>query len=348
MFKIIRVFLYILFFEGWLSNLLAASFPLIDCLKNGETNLAAMMILAKSNINVVDEKGLTPLHIACKEGYENIAMLLISNHAEIRKDAIGATPLHYAAAKSLTNVAEILLKKGVGIDDTTDAKWLNIVPGNSTSLHFATLRCTYEGIGIIPFLIQHGADPNAENESGMTPLLYAAYNNRPDLVRELLENGADPDHLFSGKLRDIDLPNSCYHATALDFATRFGYSECCRYLIEKTDLSKCSLFPEKIYLALVLTGDTNCVKEIAAKGIDINYRDDNGLTALYWAVISKKCAMIKFLLELGVDRNVELKRFGTVKVMGEKKMRHIDARPGDTAYDIAQKIGDRNIINSFN
>ncbi len=42
-------------------------------------------------------------------------------------------------------------------------------------------------------LLAAGADPNAVNEFGKTPLMTAAHMNRPDTVRMLLSHGADPN-----------------------------------------------------------------------------------------------------------------------------------------------------------
>jgi ankyrin repeat protein len=40
--------------------------------------------------------------------------------------------------------------------------------------------------------LKHGADPNAQNKNGVTPLHTAAYNGHVDIVKLLLEHGADP------------------------------------------------------------------------------------------------------------------------------------------------------------
>ena len=37
-----------------------------------------------------------------------------------------------------------------------------------------------------------GADPNAANKDGVTPLMFAAFRNRPQLTEQLLSAGADP------------------------------------------------------------------------------------------------------------------------------------------------------------
>ena len=60
----------------------------------------------------------------------------------------------------------------------------------NTPLHFAAL---YGHPEVVKLLIKHGADPNIKNNYGWTPLHDAAYNGRLDVVKLLLEHGANPN-----------------------------------------------------------------------------------------------------------------------------------------------------------
>ena len=46
-------------------------------------------------------------------------------------------------------------------------------------------------LALIKFLVQHGADLNAANNNGDTPLIDAAYLGKTEILRYLLEQGAD-------------------------------------------------------------------------------------------------------------------------------------------------------------
>ena len=68
-------------------------------------------------------------------------------------------------------------------------------------------------------LIGAGADVNAKNGSGSTPLILAARNGRNDFVSLLLESGADPD------AADND------GRTAMHYASESGFTEIVEMLL---------------------------------------------------------------------------------------------------------------------
>ena len=116
------------------------------------------------------------------------------------------TALHYAAkctgnvemAHLLSDLVDILNLEGVSpLLAAVQHKRIEMVEylaGRSdmgvrtkvgdTVLHYATS-------GDVARLLV-GADVNAQNELGLTPSMQAVSNNRPEVVRYLLEQGADP------------------------------------------------------------------------------------------------------------------------------------------------------------
>jgi ankyrin repeat protein len=68
-------------------------------------------------------------------------------------------------------------------------------------------------------LIAAGADPNAVNDDGYTPLHWAVYNNHEACVAALIATGADPN--IVNNLRQ----------TPLQLAVKKGHKECMKILI---------------------------------------------------------------------------------------------------------------------
>jgi hypothetical protein len=63
------------------------------------------------------------------------------------------------------------------------------VDGNSALLAATGENCA----DTVAFLLDRGADVNAKNSDGWTPLIKAASANFPEVARVLLKHGADPD-----------------------------------------------------------------------------------------------------------------------------------------------------------
>ncbi|MDX1924387.1 MAG: ankyrin repeat domain-containing protein [Rickettsiaceae bacterium] len=70
-----------------------------------------------ANVNQKKNEGNTPLHIACREGYTDIAELLINHGANVNKENNqGATPLYWACFNGETDLVKLLINHGANVD----------------------------------------------------------------------------------------------------------------------------------------------------------------------------------------------------------------------------------------
>ena len=74
---------------------------------------AELLINAGSKINIQDDEGLTPLHLAAKNGFLDVAEILIRHGANVNAiDNQKQTPLHKAAEDGQDEMCQLLLENG--------------------------------------------------------------------------------------------------------------------------------------------------------------------------------------------------------------------------------------------
>jgi ankyrin repeat protein len=113
----------------------------------------------------VDRMGRTPLHHAALEGNAGrVRQLLASGLVADAPDDNGWTPLHFAAQSNAAEATALLLEAGASVD-VRDAH------GNTP---LSTAVFNSRGYGeVIELLRSHGADPQAKNNHGVSPLSLA-------------------------------------------------------------------------------------------------------------------------------------------------------------------------------
>lgn len=130
-----------------------------------------------SLINVPDEHGRTPLHLAVLESKLEFTIVLLEEGADPRvSDRLKMTPLHYASDIGDYEAAENLLIMG--------AKTYAQDNQGDTPLHIAVrANCQW----IVDLLLQYDADICTNNHKLQTPLHYAAIEGNGAVIELLLE-----------------------------------------------------------------------------------------------------------------------------------------------------------------
>lgn len=108
-----------------------------------------------------DERGMTPLHLAAKNGRREVVAFLLDHGApmdQIRQD--GVTPLFLAAQEGRRDIVTLFLEKGAEVN--TQAR-----VGSVTLLHLGAYRGDQD---MVALLLKYGADKNARMSSGERPV----------------------------------------------------------------------------------------------------------------------------------------------------------------------------------
>jgi ankyrin repeat protein len=251
------------------------------------------------------------------------------------------TPLMYAARENALDAGRALVKGGAGLDLTD--------PDGATALVIAIINAHYEFAAL---LLDAGADPNVvDTEAGMGPL-YAAVdmhrlavghgrpNPKPvglmtavDLVKKLLERGADPNRRLKKSIlqRHHTAGDSLLGEGATPFlrAAKSGDIEMMRALVAGGADPKLTMLKTNAAALLYAAGlgwrngspaapsydqgtDEEAVEAIRfllGLGFDIHGTNEAGDTALHAAVSGRGSeAVIAFLVAQGADPEAKNKR----------------------------------------
>lgn len=175
------VFNVVLLFSLWAQ---AGSFD--DFFKAAATdNESAMVALALRgfDLNTRNENGETALMVALREDSPKVvAFLLTQRSVKVeQRNPQGESPLMIAAIKGRLASAKRLIQRGAEVNKTG---W--------TPLHYAASRAEPDSVDMARLLLEHHAYIDAESPNRSTPLMLAAMYGHADVVRLLLEEGADP------------------------------------------------------------------------------------------------------------------------------------------------------------
>ena len=172
----------------------------VDLLRAVQTDYASAVktLLARGvNPNIRDANGETALIIAMRYEALKVADLLMDQPGiDLEAHAPnGNTALMMAAFRNNQAAVLDMLQRGAQVNQKG---W--------TALHYAAAAGSTAIVGI---LLDHHAYIDAESPSGMTPLMLAAREGQEDVVRQLLEQGAD-----------ATLKDGGFHLTAAGFALK--------------------------------------------------------------------------------------------------------------------------------
>jgi ankyrin repeat protein/L-ascorbate metabolism protein UlaG (beta-lactamase superfamily) len=204
--------------------------PLFIALDRGRNNLASYLLNKGADPNLKGYLNRTYLHMAARSGNLTVANLLIGKGADVNaKDSKGETPLQCVGRAMRTELISLLVKNGalVNVNDKDDVPLIHdeIIAGhteavnlllvhgidteirepryNRTALHWAAIKGNFN---VTDKLLNSGANVNAEDNYGNSPIYYASKYGHKDIGRLLEAKGDVHDGITDnfGRNRYLD------------------------------------------------------------------------------------------------------------------------------------------------
>ena len=322
----------------------------------GNTQDVQVLLEAKADVNRASSAGHTPLHIAVTKNNIGLVSYLLDQNADVDSmNTDGQTPFHIAVDRGEENIIQQLLEKKAN-PNLTDRL------GN-TSLHLAvqlkqekpkifkllspkyySKAGAHIAVGdrwhspasyrtcsaqTVQAIIKHTDNINAVNNKCQTALWFACSDGRDDLVKVLLNVGADP------KISDTNGDSSlhaaiygwCSTETVQNIICHGAQVNTVNNTGETPLLIACTMAHEQLVTFLLKSKadpnitnseghaclhsavDVDCSRETLLElvdcGADVNAKDKRGRTGLLLSCFYGQMDSVKALLGAGADPTVD-------------------------------------------
>lgn len=290
------------------------------------------------NIRGKDPKGNNIFNYAVKKGNIPFLKLLIKkgiNPRILNKE--GGNAMLYAS-KGLRNfknpIKTYKFLKNLGIA-------VNVVGDNGQNpLHNIAKR--NNNLEIFSFFIKKGVDVNLQDNNGISPFMNSVISNNLDSVKFLSEYVEDFDLKNKKGLSALSIATNKSSVEVVDFLLKKGaninikdnnYNSIAYYLIESFKPENLHDFNKKLSLLknngltfnqvknegntllhiAIKKNNLQLLKSLTPFKIDINAKNNLGYTSLHLAaMMSENDSIIKYLLNLGANKNIKTKFGETV------------------------------------
>uniref|UniRef100_A0A2K5EJ07 Ankyrin repeat and SAM domain-containing protein 6 n=1 Tax=Aotus nancymaae TaxID=37293 RepID=A0A2K5EJ07_AOTNA len=317
----------------------------------GHEPLVRFLLRRGASVNSRNHYGWSALMQAARFGHVSVAHLLLDHGADVNaQNRLGASVLTVASRGGHLGVVKLLLEAGAFVDhhhpsgEQPGLGSSRDEPLDITAL-MAAIQHGHEAV--VRLLMEWGADPNrAARTVSWSPLMLAALTGRLGVAQQLVEKGANPDHLSVLEKTAFEVALDCKHRDLVD------YLDPLTTVRPKTDEEKRR--PD-IFHALKM-GNFQLVKEIADEDPShVNLVNGDGATPLMLAAVTGQLALVQLLVERHADVDKQDSVHGWTALMqatyhGNKEIVKyllnqgadvtLRAKNGYTAFDLVMLLND--------
>lgn len=283
--------------------------PLHEAARYGDARFVAYLLSKGSEVNSRCYNQFTPLHLTDDV---DIAKVLIKAGADLKaRDSSGETPLGRAVSDGNLELVNLFLSHGEKLDfeqlvvlgRTKDVAaalrekpWLAKAP--RTCLHTAARSGNLE---LVRLLLQHGADPNHSIDFSNAPGVYTAFSeavlfDHYEIASLLAEHGAEMDVAGSKMYRSL------FHEVVAEHDLRF-VKLMLKYGANVNEMPPDFHSMTPLHVAANI-GDVEKCKVLLDSGAEINAATADGATPIFFAAVWKHKPVCDLLLAKGARLDI--------------------------------------------
>lgn len=253
--------------------------PLHFAAMSGDLFICKILIERGLDLNIPNSRNHTPIMLAAGNKHFKLVKLLLESKADINiEDIHNDNLMHICILNDMYDILLLLIcnRKNIVINNRNN--------NGDSPLFFAIKK---NKIKYIELLLKYGASLNTFDNQGKYPLLYAVENNNVELCKLLLNYNANPNLYFTWM----------GYKSPLFSAMNNNNNEIKELLIKygADDLPFCYIQNNNFY------GFEDLIYK---NKIDVNTKNSNGETLVYFASSRNALKFVTFLLENGADPNI--------------------------------------------
>jgi ankyrin repeat protein len=162
--------------------------PLFLSTEMGHLDIVRYLVSKGAKLNTIDPIGITVLHVAASAGHIDIVKLLCESGINVDIESPHGSPLQQATKAGNFEIVKFLIANGANVNSA-----VGVFTRGQTPLHYTADKGFIE---IAKFLIEKSANLEAKNDSESflalgTPLCSAAANGKVSMVELLIKSGAN-------------------------------------------------------------------------------------------------------------------------------------------------------------
>jgi ankyrin repeat protein len=300
--------------------------PIVEAAIQGNEAMVQLLLSHGAAVNSKDEHGRTALLMAVDEGFMAVCRTLLAHGADVNLQSPIRTAVsqgneamvqfllsHGAAAEFLDNDGRTLLFLAVENESapvclTLLAQGADVNAKDKRGSTPLLIAMTRPDTNMVKLLLDSRADANLETSIGtswhLSPLAWAIYLNRPDLVKLLLEAHADPNALIASR-PVFDITSHQVTMERWDMHNRFNHGQSAA----EWAINWVEPVPGTTPLLWVTRGNPPQAEEIVKllldHGANPNAVDASGRTALRYAIAAVQGSVdeVQTLIAHGADVN---------------------------------------------